>query len=370
MTGRIAQAHDHFFKLLIAEPGAAGALLRERLPPEVVCLLEEGEPAPIPGSFINEHLRELCTDSLFRLRLRGPVPSCLYVIVEHKSDYARRVEFQLLNYENAVWQSLVSRKLVEGAAVTSLVVYHGSAPWSGPERFAAGLTAPAEALARGVDFSIHVFDLGRGDELALSAHPVLRGGLRLLRHGSRHPPEEEAKVLLRSALADLRGASDGCLEAAADCILDRWTNITSEDLIEAVREVLPDKEEAMVSKAAKEFFAEGRAAGRAAGVEEGIAIGEVRGFQKGEASGFEKGEASGFEKGEASGFEKGEASGLEKGAVTGEAKVLVRFLELRFGPLSETQRIRVEHASLSEIEDWTERFFAAKSVADLLGEPT
>ncbi|MGI5860921.1 MAG: hypothetical protein ACOX6T_02570 [Myxococcales bacterium] len=74
--------------------------------------------------------------------------------------------------------------------------------------------------------------------------------------------------------------------------------------------------------------------------------------------------------GKARAFRKGEASGFEKGVVMGEAKALVRFLELRFGPLSETQRIRVEHASLSEIEDWTERFFAAKSVADLLGEPT
>ena len=102
MTGQLAQAHGHFFKLLIAEPGAAGALLRERLPPEVVGLIGEGDPAPMPGAFVNEHLRELYTDSLFRFRLRGEAPACLYVIVEHKSEQARRVEFQLLNYENAV----------------------------------------------------------------------------------------------------------------------------------------------------------------------------------------------------------------------------------------------------------------------------
>ena len=361
MTGQIAQAHDHFFKLLIAEPGAAGALLRERLPPELAGLIGEGAPAPIPGSFVNEHLRELYTDSLFRFRLRGEAPACLYVIVEHKSDQARRVEFQLLNYENAVWQSLLSRQLAEGAAVTSLVVFHGPSPWSGPGRFAERLTAPVEALARGVDFSIPVFDLGRGDELALSAHPVLRGGLRLLRHGSNTPPREEAKLLLRSVLADLRGASEGCFAAATNYILDRWSDATGEDIVEAVSEVTLDKEGAMVSKAAQEFIAEGR--------KEGIVIGEASGFEKGEASGFKKGEASGFEKGEASGFEKGEASGLRKAAVTGEAKLLVRQVEHRFGPLPEPLRIRIEHASLPEIEGWSLRVLDAKSLSDVLDEP-
>ena len=105
------------------------------------------------------------------------------------------------------------------------------------------------------------------------------------------------------------------------------------------------KEGSMVSKAAREFMAEGR--------KEGIVIGE----------------AIGFEKGEAIGFEKGEASGLRKAAVTGEAKLLVRQMEYRFGPLSESLRIRIEHASLSEIEGWSLRVLDAKSLSDMLDGP-
>jgi flagellar biosynthesis/type III secretory pathway protein FliH len=143
--------------------------------------------------------------------------------------------------------------------------------------------------------------------------------------------------------------------------LDRWSDATGEDIVEAVSEVTLDKEGAMVSKAAQEFIAEGR--------KEGIVIGEASGFEKGEASGFKKGEASGFEKGEASGFEKGEASGLRKAAVTGEAKLLVRQVEHRFGPLPEPLRIRIEHASLPEIEGWSLRVLDAKSLSDVLDEP-
>ena len=101
----------------------------------------------------------------------------------------------------------------------------------------------------------------------------------------------------------------------------------------------------MASKAAKELIAQAR-------MEAGIIIGEARGIQKGEASGFEK----------------GEASGLRKGAVTGEAKQLIRQMEYRFGQLSESLRIRIEHASLSEIEDWSLRVLDAKSLSDVLVE--
>jgi len=41
---RLIQRHDQFFKRLLDQPGAAGALLRERLPPEVAALLDDRPP--------------------------------------------------------------------------------------------------------------------------------------------------------------------------------------------------------------------------------------------------------------------------------------------------------------------------------------
>jgi hypothetical protein len=45
-------------------------------------------------------------------------------------------------------------------------------------------------------------------------------------------------------------------------------------------------------------------------------------------------------------------------------------MEYKFGPLSESLRIRIEHASLSEIEGWSLRVLDAKSLSDVLDEPS
>lgn len=49
----LSAPHDRFFKALMEQPAAAGALLRERLPAAVAALLAEAAPEPVPGSFVN-----------------------------------------------------------------------------------------------------------------------------------------------------------------------------------------------------------------------------------------------------------------------------------------------------------------------------
>ncbi|MEI6986266.1 MAG: Rpn family recombination-promoting nuclease/putative transposase, partial [Rhodospirillaceae bacterium] len=55
-----------FFQRMLDKPGNAGALLRERLPAEVVRLLVNEPPELIPGSFVSPRLRAYRTDRLFR----------------------------------------------------------------------------------------------------------------------------------------------------------------------------------------------------------------------------------------------------------------------------------------------------------------
>lgn len=60
MPNRLIQRHDQFFKRLLDKPGAAGALLRERLSDE--------PPELLSGSFVATELREYRTDRLYRAR--------------------------------------------------------------------------------------------------------------------------------------------------------------------------------------------------------------------------------------------------------------------------------------------------------------
>jgi|SRR3954447_23067126 hypothetical protein len=71
MPSRLIRRHDQFFRRLLDQPGAAGALLRERLPAEVAGRLAPGAPELVPGSFVDGELRENRTDRLYRVRTLG-----------------------------------------------------------------------------------------------------------------------------------------------------------------------------------------------------------------------------------------------------------------------------------------------------------
>jgi predicted transposase YdaD len=319
----IAQGHDHLFKLLLEQPGVAGALFRERLAAPMVSQLAGEDPELLPGDFVSEEMREHLSDLLFRLPLREPSAS-LFCILEHKSTPDRHVGFQLLRYQDAVWQALLEQGEVAGGSfVASLVVYHGPSAWSGPRRFSEGLSLPAQ-VQPGLDFPISVFDLWEGEETSPSAHPWLRAGLRLLRHGSRPLDPEQIRPLLATVFSELNGISPRVIHAAAHYILDRWVPASRADLEEAARSVMAKEEQRMVSKAAEEYMAQGRA--------EGLSEGRTEATRQ------------------------------------TEARILLRLLETKFGSLPSPLRSRVLQASLSELELWLERVLSASSIEEVLGD--
>ncbi len=80
----------------------------------------------------------------------------------------------------------------------------------------------------------------------------------------------------------------------------------------------------------------------------------------------EKMEAKGMEKGMEKGLEKGMEKGLEKGRVEGMRTLVADLLELRFGPLSETSKERLEAIeSADELFRLHQRAFDAASLGEL-----
>ncbi|MEI8397438.1 MAG: Rpn family recombination-promoting nuclease/putative transposase, partial [Rhodospirillaceae bacterium] len=92
------QPHDKLFKGLLDQPGTAGALLRERLPPEIACLLSDDPPELIDGEFIDEALQGSQSDRLFRAWLKVGAEVLLYVLIDHKSTPDPGIILQLLGY--------------------------------------------------------------------------------------------------------------------------------------------------------------------------------------------------------------------------------------------------------------------------------
>jgi hypothetical protein len=86
MPDRLIRHHDQFFKHLLDRPGAAGMLLRERLPRAVTRLLVEDPPELMAGSFVTQTLSEMRSDRLYRTRTMTGRPVLIYALIEHKSS--------------------------------------------------------------------------------------------------------------------------------------------------------------------------------------------------------------------------------------------------------------------------------------------
>jgi predicted transposase YdaD len=74
----------------------------------------------------------------------------------------------------------------------------------------------------------------------------------------------------------------------------------------------------------------------------------------------------GLSEGRVKGLAEGRVEGRAEGVPAGERRLLLRQLELRFGPLPETARKRVDALDApKDLEDLGERLLTAKSLGDL-----
>jgi hypothetical protein len=57
---------------------------------------------------------------------------------------------------------------------------------------------------------------------------------------------------------------------------------------------------------------------------------------------------------------------VSKGEARGRAAILLRQLQLKFGPLPEAVTARVQSASIAELDGWAERVLSATSLDEAL----
>jgi len=321
---RLIQRHDQFFKRLLDQPGAAGALLRERLPPEVAALLDDRPPEHIPGSFVPAELREYRTDRLYRVRTVTGRPWFVHCIVEHKSKPDPWIGPQLLGYTVQIlewWKRTeVPGEAVPLPAVISIVVYHGKAEWRVPLALADTVGADPEVRPWLVDFRYVLVDLGHIEDARLSRNEVLRVGFLILKYGTRDADLRETLLTLgRAALA--LGFDD--LVAAVRYILFEPNEVEAGILREVLREIMPGQEERVMSIAGEQLKAEG--------------------------------------------FNLGLAQGEARGETKGKAEMLLRLVRRRFSTVPLDIENHVRAADSHKLDEWSERFVDAQSLADLFG---
>nr|VFK67758.1 MAG: protein of unknown function (DUF4351) [Candidatus Kentron sp. UNK]VFK73099.1 MAG: protein of unknown function (DUF4351) [Candidatus Kentron sp. UNK] len=68
------------------------------------------------------------------------------------------------------------------------------------------------------------------------------------------------------------------------------------------------------------------------------------------------------------GMQRGRQEGRQEGLLEGEAKLLLRMLPRRFGPLPNEISERIHKADPDTIESWADRVLDAKSLDDVFSE--
>ena len=307
--GELSQPHDRFFKKLLDDPATVGALLRERLPPEVAALLSDEPPRLEEGSFIDEMFRGTESDRLFSARLKGGEEARIYCLLEHQSTPDPSMPLRLLRYMHRYYEHLEADAKGEPLPpVLPVVVYHGSAPWTVPLRFAQTLAGGDDVRRHCVDFAYTLLDLGPIEDEALSNHLRLRLGLMVLKYAFR----VKKQVEILDKIAALVALEPGMQEFVRVYIIETYREVDDASLDAAWRKHMPHLDLENASKIAKRVFAEGKAEGK--------------------------------------------------------AETLLRLLTRRFGDLPAETRERVVRATTEQLDQWLDAFVDAKSLSDVFGQ--
>jgi hypothetical protein len=192
-----------------------------------------------------------------------------------------------------------------------MVVYHGAAPWTVPLSLAGITDADDEVRPFVADFRYTLVDLGRIDDARLSREPVLRVGFLILKYGARD--EDLRGTLLRLGRAALALGMEE-LVAMVRYVLGEPNEVEAGVLRAVLAEIVPGKEERVMSIALEQFKAEA--------FSHGVAQGEVK----------------------------------------GRAATLSKLLSRKFGELSPGVRARIEAASLEELDAWTDAVLDAPTL--------
>jgi predicted transposase/invertase (TIGR01784 family) len=326
MSKRLANIHDAFFRQALSDPELAATFLREHLPTELAELLGPEPPEPLPGSFVDEELRQHHSDLLFRIQLKTGGNAFAYVLMEHKSSPDHGARLQLLRYIVRVLTDYYEQNehQLPLPPVLPLLANQGPDGWRFSCEFRDLFGSVPEVLRPYLPSFQHVLvDLSRIDDPELLSSQVrLRAFLKTLKFGRRSDLREYIDFVLAEA-PDLKEADLFVILTYLDKVRVR---VDIEVLRSTLQKLIPDRTERIMGWITQPYYDKGLA--------EGKAIGEARGEAKGEA--------------------KGEASG--------KAKVLARFLEKRFGAIPAAMRQRLFDADARMIDVWVERALEAKNL--------
>ena len=320
--------HDAYWKAVLGQEALADVILRERLPPEIVSRLTAEPPRPVPGHFIDEQLKPHLSDLLYELRLTTGDSVLLYALIEHKSSPDALTPLQLLRYMTRIWSKRGrERRGAPLPVIIPVVFYHGSQSWNVPPDFA-GLFGDVPELLRPYvpDFLYNFTDLGQIPDAELSRNPRLRA----LLIPPRHIFDDDWFEALLSALDELLALERMDVVLWMNYIVSaKHREFSREQASRLLHALPPSEQEEIMGGLAQEWLNQGYQRGRSEGLQQGL------------------------------------QQGMQKGLKQGEARLLLRLLSRRFGPVPKHIETRILSATPTTLEHWSDRLLTARTLEDV-----
>jgi predicted transposase YdaD len=305
MSTQLSNIHDAFFKHALGDPGLAGTFLREHLPPELAQLLGPEPPEPMPGTFVDEDLRQHHTDLLFRVRLKAGGRALAYVLMEHKSAPDETARLQLFRYiARVLTQWYDQNGTLPLPPVLSLLVHQGPPAWGHSPEFTALFDEVSQPLLPYLPSFRHALvDLEPLEDQSLSDQVRLRAYLKALKYARRTDLPDRLSVVLAEAPA---------LDEKDLFVILTYLNkgpimIDSKLMHETLKHFVPEQGEQFLGWFSQPYYDKGKAEGKAEGA----------------------------------------------------ALLLIHLIEKRFGAVPPSDRERILAADLASIETWCERVLEA-----------
>ncbi|MCR1786501.1 Rpn family recombination-promoting nuclease/putative transposase [Nocardioides carbamazepini] len=206
------QPHDSLFRLVFDNAVNAASELRSLLAPAVLDRMDLDGLERVPGSFVDDDLRQRHADVLFRVPLDGR-EAYLYVLVEHQSAPDRLMALRMAAYQVRIWERHVKAHPGSGLLplIVPVVVHSGRRRWNAATDLGELIdrSSASDGSADGLvpSWRYLLDDLAMVDDQALRQRP-LTDQARLAFVAFRLPASEDAVARLAGWREDVRRALD------------------------------------------------------------------------------------------------------------------------------------------------------------------
>lgn len=272
----VRNAHDRLFRSAMADLKVAKDFLQTHLPPAIKEAINLDSLALQPNSYVDQSLKTVLSDVLYKASLKEGEPAYLYLLCEHESTSNPLMAFRIWQYVINIWADHIKQVKGKNKAkklplIFPLVFYTGKTVYSSSTDIRDLIQAPSSLIEQSLfKQTFQLIDVNQLTDDALQQQRWA-GMLALM---MKHIHDRNILLILRRILEPLRqleqaGGTDFVVLLLNYC-LNSGETFNTEEFVTIVQQGLSPEIGEKVMTIAEQLKAEGKAEGRVEGEMEAL----------------------------------------------------------------------------------------------------